>query len=165
MTCNLDNENETAVGKNNADRRTMQVGMRKVKGQVGQCKYINDGIGITNDEGTGDTSLRYERGKTQGPIYGQNPSTLESLPLTEASPRSRQKLDPQPLHRITSLGSGHNKDCLRYQPTKHHPINSTDPTNRRPSTTMRELSGTSQGSRGATVRPQKRRRECGERGR
>jgi len=97
--------------------------MQKVergKGQGGQCKYINDDIGMTNDTmGTVITSLRYERGKTQGPIHGQDPSTLESLPLTEASPRSRQKPDPQPLHRIASLGSGHNKDCLRYRPTEH----------------------------------------------
>ena len=62
---------------------------------------------------------------------------LEFLPLTEAPPRSRQESDPQPLHKITSLGSGHNKDRLRYQTTEHHPINSTDPTNNRPSTTLR----------------------------
>lgn len=31
MACNLDTENEIAVGKDNADRRTMQVGMRKVE--------------------------------------------------------------------------------------------------------------------------------------
>jgi len=50
-----------------------------------------------------------------------------------------------------SLGSGHNKDRLHYRPTERHPINSTDPRNREPSTTVRELPGTGQGQRGATV--------------
>lgn len=35
-------------------------------------------------------------------------------------------------HRIASLGSGHNKDCLRYLPTECHPINSTNLQNRKP---------------------------------
>ena len=90
---------------------------------------------------------------------------LESRPLTEVSSRSRRESGPQPPHEITSLGSGHNKDRLRYQPTEHHPINSTDPTNRRPSTAVRELSGTSQSLRGVKVRPQKRRMKMDERGR
>src|SRR5579872_7280579 len=47
-------------------------------------------------------------------------------------------------HRIASLGSGHDKDCLRYQRTEHHFINSTNPANHRPSTTVRKLSRTGQ---------------------
>ena len=40
MTCNLDTENEIAVGKENADRRTMQVGMREVESGEGARETI-----------------------------------------------------------------------------------------------------------------------------
>jgi len=36
MACNLDTENEIAIGMDNADRRTMQVGMRKVERGEGE---------------------------------------------------------------------------------------------------------------------------------
>lgn len=50
MACSLDTENEIAVGKDNADRRTMQVGMRKVeRGEGGKCKRMNSDIDMTND--------------------------------------------------------------------------------------------------------------------
>jgi hypothetical protein len=99
------------------------------------------------------TSLHLERGKTQGAAYGAQASS--DPPRTDASPRSRQESVPRPLREnhtgSASLGSGHNKDRLRYRPTERHPINSTDPRNRQPSTTLRELPGTGQGKRGATV--------------
>ena len=99
------------------------------------------------------TSLHLERGKTQGTAYGAQASS--GPPRTEASPRSRQESVPRPLREnhtgSASLGSGHNKDRLRYRPTERHPINSTDPRNRQPSTTLREFPGTGQGKRGVTA--------------
>ena len=96
------------------------------------------------------TSLHLERGKTQGAAYGAQAS---SDPLrTEASPRSRQESVPRPLREnhtgSASLGSGHNKDRLRYRPTERHPINSTDPRNPNRIPLVRELPGTGQGKRG-----------------
>jgi len=142
----------------------MQVGMRNVGRDKGDNARISTAtLEMTNDTRGSVIQVCTARGKIQEPIHGEDRAS--SNPSTEASPQSQQESDPQPPHRITSLGSGHNKDRLRYQPTEHHPINSTDPTNRRPSATVRELSGTSQSLRGATVRPQKRRMKSDERGR
>jgi len=96
-----------------------------------------------------------ERGKTQGQSTNRiraSSSPLHKLRrLSSISAGIHSSTTQGRPHRIASLGSGHNKDCLRYQPTESHHINSTDPTNHRLSTTVRKLPGTGQDQRGVTV--------------
>ena len=100
----------------------------------------------------------------RGQSMGRTRASSSSHTLTEESlldlgrhPFLNHKGEP---HKIVSLGSDHNKDCLRHRPTEHHPINSTDPAIRQPCTTVRQVlwnwPGLTRGNAGAAEEEDKR---------